>query len=310
MDVCLALANLGASINLMPLSVWKKLSLPELTPTCMTLELADRSISLVDFNADPRVPLILGISFLKTRRALIVVYARELTLRVGNKGQPISRLTATRALVIIQEMVDHSHKWHEEEGDEMYCLSSKEVKCVKATLYREDNLMVTFGNNSPSRNSPKLEEILGKYLEEPCLGTPKPINIVNEMVDKSMQSPKGIVENVLVKFDKFIFPVDFVILNIVEDNKVPIILGRPMLATAYAKIDVFGKKISLEVGMENVVFIANEGRTPLSVGDFLEENDLLPGIDLDSFEVLLDFDDEMGIRLEDLGEGIEIFLEA
>ncbi|GJU80447.1 reverse transcriptase domain-containing protein [Tanacetum coccineum] len=45
MDECLALADLGASINLMPLSVWKKLSLPELTPTCMTLELADRTIS-------------------------------------------------------------------------------------------------------------------------------------------------------------------------------------------------------------------------------------------------------------------------
>nr|GFC28163.1 reverse transcriptase domain-containing protein [Tanacetum cinerariifolium] len=45
MDECLALANLGASINLMPLSVWKGLSLPELTPTCMTLELTDRSVS-------------------------------------------------------------------------------------------------------------------------------------------------------------------------------------------------------------------------------------------------------------------------
>ncbi|GJX89726.1 reverse transcriptase domain-containing protein [Tanacetum coccineum] len=109
MDVCLALADLGASINLMPLSVWKKLSLPELTPTCMTLELADRSISrpigvaedvfikvgkfhfpadfvVVDFDADPRVPLILGRSFLKTGRALIDVYAGELTLRVGNKA--------------------------------------------------------------------------------------------------------------------------------------------------------------------------------------------------------------------------------
>nr|GFC81616.1 reverse transcriptase domain-containing protein [Tanacetum cinerariifolium] len=42
---CLALADLDASINLMPFSVWKKLSLPDLTPTCMTLELADRSIS-------------------------------------------------------------------------------------------------------------------------------------------------------------------------------------------------------------------------------------------------------------------------
>nr|GEY78268.1 reverse transcriptase domain-containing protein [Tanacetum cinerariifolium] len=45
MDECLVLADLGASINLMPLSVWKGLSLPELTPTCMTLELADRSVS-------------------------------------------------------------------------------------------------------------------------------------------------------------------------------------------------------------------------------------------------------------------------
>ncbi|GKD43708.1 reverse transcriptase domain-containing protein [Tanacetum coccineum] len=109
MDECLALADLGANINLMPLSVWKKLSLPELTPTCMTLELADRSISrpigiaedvyvkvgkfqfpadfvVVDFDADPRVPLILGRSFLKTGRALIDVYEGELTLRVGKEA--------------------------------------------------------------------------------------------------------------------------------------------------------------------------------------------------------------------------------
>ncbi|GKF23829.1 hypothetical protein Tco_0076151, partial [Tanacetum coccineum] len=82
MDECLALADLGASINLMPLSVWKKLSLPELTPTCMTLELAD----LVDFDADPRVPLILRRSFLKTGHALIDVYEGELTLRVGKEA--------------------------------------------------------------------------------------------------------------------------------------------------------------------------------------------------------------------------------
>ncbi|GJU70623.1 reverse transcriptase domain-containing protein [Tanacetum coccineum] len=105
MDECLALADLGASIYLMPLSVWKKLSFPELTPTCMNLELADRSISqpighvdvkvgkfqfltdfvVVDFDADPRVPLILGRSFLKTGRALIDVYEGELTLRVGKE---------------------------------------------------------------------------------------------------------------------------------------------------------------------------------------------------------------------------------
>ncbi|GJV74206.1 reverse transcriptase domain-containing protein [Tanacetum coccineum] len=108
MDVCHALADLGASINLMPLSIWKKLSLPELTPTRMTLELADRSITLpkglaedvyvkvgkfhfptdfvvVDFEANPRVPLILGRSFLRTGRALIDVYGEEITLRVDNE---------------------------------------------------------------------------------------------------------------------------------------------------------------------------------------------------------------------------------
>nr|GEW70829.1 reverse transcriptase domain-containing protein [Tanacetum cinerariifolium] len=97
MDECLALADLDAKINLMPLSVWNKLSLPELSPTCMTLELVDRSIShsvgvaidvfvkvgtfhfpadfvVVDFDADPRLPLILERSFLKSRRALIDVY--------------------------------------------------------------------------------------------------------------------------------------------------------------------------------------------------------------------------------------------
>nr|GFB04079.1 reverse transcriptase domain-containing protein [Tanacetum cinerariifolium] len=99
MAECLALADLGASINLMPFSMWKRLSLPDLTPTCMTLELADRSISrpvgsfhfpadfvVVDFDDDPRVPLILGRSFLKTERALIDVFEGELTLRVRKEA--------------------------------------------------------------------------------------------------------------------------------------------------------------------------------------------------------------------------------
>nr|GEV16140.1 reverse transcriptase domain-containing protein [Tanacetum cinerariifolium] len=90
-------------------AVWKALSLPELTPTCMTLELADRSVSkpigiakdvsfkvgvfhfpadfmVVYFEPDPRVPLILGRCFLKTSRALIDVHKGELTLRIGNES--------------------------------------------------------------------------------------------------------------------------------------------------------------------------------------------------------------------------------
>ncbi|GKA08905.1 reverse transcriptase domain-containing protein [Tanacetum coccineum] len=71
MDECLALADLGASINLMSLSVWKRLSLPELTPTCMTLELADRTIS------QP-----IGIA----KDVYVKVGKRELTLRVGKEA--------------------------------------------------------------------------------------------------------------------------------------------------------------------------------------------------------------------------------
>nr|GFA31541.1 reverse transcriptase domain-containing protein [Tanacetum cinerariifolium] len=100
MDECLALADLSASINLIPLFVWEALSLSKLTPTCMTLELMDRSVSkpigiakdvlfkvgmfhfpadfvVIDFEPDPRVPLILGRCFLKTGRALIDVHKED-----------------------------------------------------------------------------------------------------------------------------------------------------------------------------------------------------------------------------------------
>nr|GEW54466.1 DNA-directed DNA polymerase [Tanacetum cinerariifolium] len=109
MEVCHALADLGASINLMPLSIWKKLSLPEPTPTQMILELADRSITcpkgvvedvfvkvrnfylltdfvVVDFKVDPRIPLILERSFLRTGRALIDLYGEEITLMYNPKS--------------------------------------------------------------------------------------------------------------------------------------------------------------------------------------------------------------------------------
>nr|GEY07140.1 reverse transcriptase domain-containing protein [Tanacetum cinerariifolium] len=109
MAECLALADLGESINLMPLFVWNKLSLPDLSPTCVTLKLANHSISrlvgvaedvfvkvgtfhfptdlvVVDFDADHRVPLILRRSFLKNGRALIDVFEGKLTLRVSKEA--------------------------------------------------------------------------------------------------------------------------------------------------------------------------------------------------------------------------------
>ncbi|XP_057775361.1 uncharacterized protein LOC130994330 [Salvia miltiorrhiza] len=70
------------------------------------------------------------------------------------------------------------------------------------------------------------------------IGTIKPTTIALQMADRSVSYPKGIVEDVLVKVDNFIFPVDFVVLDMVEDKDVPLILGRPFLATRRALIDV------------------------------------------------------------------------
>nr|GEY04709.1 reverse transcriptase domain-containing protein [Tanacetum cinerariifolium] len=78
-DNCLALADLGASINRMPLSIWKNVRLPTLNDTKMVLELVDRTISKP--TADPRVPLILGRPFLSTAHAIIDVYEWEIILR-------------------------------------------------------------------------------------------------------------------------------------------------------------------------------------------------------------------------------------
>ncbi|GKA26772.1 hypothetical protein Tco_0712881 [Tanacetum coccineum] len=62
----------------------------------------------------------------------------------------------------------HAIKGRYESGDEMYYHASEKVKCVQATKYKEDSLMMKPGNNSPSGNNSKVEETLGKYLEESC----------------------------------------------------------------------------------------------------------------------------------------------
>ncbi|GKB89114.1 putative reverse transcriptase domain-containing protein [Tanacetum coccineum] len=75
-----------------------------------------------------------------------------------------------------------------------------------------------------------------------------------KLADRTIKHPRGITENMLVRIGKFIFPIDFVILDIPKDDDVPLILERPFLSTAHAKIDVFKRKITLRVGEEKLVF--------------------------------------------------------
>ncbi|GJR53895.1 reverse transcriptase domain-containing protein [Tanacetum coccineum] len=157
---CKALADLGSSINLMTLSVWKELGLPELISTQMTLELANRDICtlkgiardvfvpvrkftfpadfvIVDYASDPRVPLILGRPFLRTARALIDVHGEEMILCDGNEILILNMRNDTSS---------YSNEPHQESINmiDIYNVSHEEI--------RED----LFATNHPSGNPTSL----------------------------------------------------------------------------------------------------------------------------------------------------------
>ena len=86
------------------------------------------------------------------------------------------------------------------------------------------------------------------------LGEARPTTVTLQLADRSLKHPRGIIEDVLVKVDKFIFPVDFIVLDMEEDKEIPIILGRPFLATGRAMIDVQRGELKLRVQEEEVKF--------------------------------------------------------
>ncbi|GJV01576.1 putative laccase [Tanacetum coccineum] len=122
------------------------------------------------------------------------------------------------------------------------------------------------------------------------LGEPKPTRISLELADRSIQYPRGIVENILIKIDKFILPIDFVILDMREDSRNSIILGRPFLATSRAMIDVFNKKITLRVGDDEVTFDIDQSikRLPAKYDECYGIDDLDKTIHLEAQELLED----------------------
>ncbi|GJR60738.1 reverse transcriptase domain-containing protein [Tanacetum coccineum] len=185
---CKALADLGASINLMPLSVWKELGLPELISTQMTLELANRDICtpkgiardvfvpvgkftfpadfvIVDYESDPRVPLILGRPFLRTARALIDVHGEEMILRDGNERLILNMRNDTSS---------YSNEPHQES------INMIDVYNVSHEEYRED----LFATNHPSGNP------TSPFSSYPDLTSP-------EVNDDIFDPEEDIIENLL-----------------------------------------------------------------------------------------------------------------
>ncbi|GJY84859.1 reverse transcriptase domain-containing protein [Tanacetum coccineum] len=119
------------------------------------------------------------------------------------------------------------------------------------------------------------------------LGKPKATRMILELTDRLIQYPRGIIENVLIKVDKSVLPIDFVILYLLEDSRVPKILGRPFFATARAIIDVFNKK-TLRVGDDEVIFDVDKSikRPPAEDDECYEIDDLDDTINAEAQELL------------------------
>nr|GEX56464.1 reverse transcriptase domain-containing protein [Tanacetum cinerariifolium] len=184
-DNCLALANLGASINLMSLSIWKKLRLPALNDTKMVLELADRTISkptsvaenvfvkvgkfyfpaefvVLDFITDPRVPLILGRPFLSTAHSIInekeILYLERL---LSEDPSPLPPMNLNPAKSFIKEP-EHSFSMGYEHFNTTLVTELDEVpeSSTKNLVPIPHECKVTSGNGSESKEPVKDDSLV------------------------------------------------------------------------------------------------------------------------------------------------------
>ena len=97
-----------------------------------------------------------------------------------------------------------------------------------------------------------------------------------QLTDRSHAYPEGKIEEVLVKVNKFIFPVDFIILDFEADNEVPIILGIPFLATGKTLIDVEKRELTMRVNDQQVTFNVLEA---MKSSDEIEDCNILSVVD-------------------------------
>ncbi|GKF25498.1 reverse transcriptase domain-containing protein, partial [Tanacetum coccineum] len=209
---CKALADMGASINLMPLSVWKKLGLPELISTRMTLELANWEICtpvriardvfvpvgkftfpadlfIVDYENDPRVPLILGRPFLRTARALIDVHGEEMILRDGNERLILNMRhdTSSYSNEPHQEsinMIDVYNISHEEILKDLFATSHQGGNPTSSLTSHTDLTSPEFNDDIFDLEGDIIENLLNldktkdlpPYHDNPSSGNPTPIS--------------------------------------------------------------------------------------------------------------------------------------
>ncbi|XP_070003018.1 uncharacterized protein [Nicotiana sylvestris] len=129
------------------------------------------------------------------------------------------------------------------------------------------------------------------------IGQPRTTSMRLQMADRSMKQPLGIIDDVLVRVDKFIMPADFVILDCEVDYEVLIILGRPFLATGKALVDVEAGELTFRVGDEKVVFhVCKSMKQPNStkVCSFI---DLVTAVIVDDTSAMINMEDPLKVVL-------------
>ncbi|GJY45163.1 putative reverse transcriptase domain-containing protein [Tanacetum coccineum] len=177
--------------------------------------------------------------------------------------------TTEDAKKTIQEMAEYSQKWHNgtsrgrtygaSHNNDTIHRKEKDIESFTLPCFIND---FRFNNALVDLGASVSVMPLLTYLNL-GLGELAHTRLTVELADRTVKYPKGIAENVLVGIGKFTFPVDFIILDMPEDIKVPLILGRPFLSTAHAKIDVYKRKITLRVGEEKIVFTSVKSASSL-----------------------------------------------
>ncbi|KAL2461691.1 reverse transcriptase [Abeliophyllum distichum] len=130
----------------------------------------------------------------------------------------------------------------------------------------------------------KLDKQFANFLRKLELGEARPTTVLLQLADRSIKHPRGIIEDVLVKVNKFIFPADFIILDMEEDSNISIILGRPFLAIGRALIDVYEGKMILRVDNEQVIFNVFKAMKYPASSDSCFQVDVVDKLVADTFE--------------------------
>ncbi|XP_070004750.1 uncharacterized protein [Nicotiana sylvestris] len=137
------------------------------------------------------------------------------------------------------------------------------------------------------------------------IGQPRPTSMRLQMADRKMKRPLGIIDYMLVRVDKFIFTADFVILDCEVDYEVPIILGRPFLATVKALVDVEAGELIFRMGHEKVVFHVCKSMRQPNTNEVCSFVDLVTDVIIYETSAMVNVDDNLETVLLNLDDDEE-----